>query len=79
MPSPETRSYVKRLMTYHWLYRRRLNQNMPALDETAAGDWPIYRPQDVPVANVPRAVQSFHAAAIALTRQSRLCPCASRC
>ena len=62
MPSPETRSYVKRLMTYHWLYRRRFNQDVPALDETASGAWPVYRPQDVPVANVPRAVQSFHAA-----------------
>ena len=62
LPSPETRSYVKRLMTYHWLYRRRFNQNEPALDETAAGNWPVYRPQDVPVANLPEAVRGFHAA-----------------
>lgn len=63
IPSPETRSYVRRLMTYTWLYRRRFNQNEPALDQTAAGVWPRYVPQNVPVANVPGAVQSFHAAA----------------
>jgi len=62
IPIPETRAYVKKLMTYHWLYRRRFNQTAPALDETAEGAWPVYRPQDVPVADVPRAVQSFHAA-----------------
>lgn len=62
IPLPETRAYVKKVMTYHWLYRRRFNQDVPALDETAEGQWPVYRPQDVPVANVPRAVQSFHAA-----------------
>lgn len=63
IPIPETRAYVKKLMTYHWLYRRRFNQDVPALEETAEGQWPVYRPQDVPVANVPRVVQSFHAAA----------------
>lgn len=63
IPMPETRAYVKKLMTYHWLYRRRFNQDVPALDETAKGQWPVYRPQDVPVAGLPRAVQSFHAAA----------------
>ncbi len=63
IPIPETRAYVKKLMLYHWLYRRRFNQDVPALDETAEGQWPVYRPQDVPVADVPRAVQSFHAAA----------------
>ena len=62
IPLPETRAYVKKLMTYHWLYRHRLNQDAPALDETASGQWPVYRPQDVPVAGLPRAVQSFHAA-----------------
>lgn len=63
LPSPETRSYIKRFMMYHWLYRRRLEQDSPTLDATAKGGWPIYTPQQVPVASVPRAVRSFDAAA----------------
>ncbi len=62
VPSPETRSYIKRFMMYHWLYRRRLEQNAPTLDEAAAGDWPTYHPQSVPAASVPAAVASFDAA-----------------
>jgi len=62
VPSPETRAYIKRFMMYHWLYRRRLQQNAPTLDETASGKWPTYHPQSVPVASVPAAVQSFDAA-----------------
>jgi soluble lytic murein transglycosylase len=44
IPVAETRSYVKRLMLYHWLYRRRFGQDAKSLDETASGQWPIYQP-----------------------------------
>ena len=44
IPVAETRSYVKRLMLYHWLYRRRFGQDAKSLDETASGAWPIYQP-----------------------------------
>jgi len=44
IPVAETRSYVKRLMLYHWLYRRRFGQDAKSLDETASGQWPIYHP-----------------------------------
>jgi soluble lytic murein transglycosylase len=44
IPVAETRSYVKRLMAYHWLYRRRFGQDANSLQETASGAWPIYRP-----------------------------------
>jgi soluble lytic murein transglycosylase-like protein len=44
IPIAETRSYVKRLMLYHWLYRRRFGRQPVSLDETARGQWPIYRP-----------------------------------
>ena len=44
IPVFETRSYVKRLMVYHWLYRRRFNEDSPSLDQTARGNWPIYNP-----------------------------------
>jgi soluble lytic murein transglycosylase-like protein len=44
IPVAETRYYVKHLMEYHWMYRRRLGQDAKSLDETARGLWPIYRP-----------------------------------
>ncbi len=44
IPVAETRNYVKRLMEYHWMYRRRMGQDAKSLDETARGQWPIYRP-----------------------------------
>jgi hypothetical protein len=44
IPVAETRSYVKRLMLYHWHYRRRFGQDARSLDDTARGQWPIYRP-----------------------------------
>jgi soluble lytic murein transglycosylase len=51
IPVAETRSYVKRLMVYHWLYRRRFGQDANSLQETASGQWPIYRPsQGAPAA-----------------------------
>jgi soluble lytic murein transglycosylase-like protein len=44
MHAQETRLYVKRVLTYHWMYRRRLGLDQITLGETAKGDWPIYRP-----------------------------------
>ncbi len=44
IPVAETRSYVRRLMAYHWLYRRRFGQDAKSLDETARGQWPTYHP-----------------------------------
>jgi hypothetical protein len=44
IPVAETRYYVKHLMEYHWMYRRRLGQDANSLDEIAHGSWPIYRP-----------------------------------
>ena len=44
MHAQETRLYVKRVLTYHWMYRRRLGLDQITLGEAAAGDWPIYRP-----------------------------------
>ena len=37
IPVAETRYYVKHLMEYHWMYRRRLGQDAKSLDETARG------------------------------------------
>jgi soluble lytic murein transglycosylase-like protein len=44
IPVAETRSYVKRLLLYHWLYRRRFGQDAVSLQETASGQWPTYHP-----------------------------------
>jgi soluble lytic murein transglycosylase-like protein len=46
IPVYETRSYVKRLMLYHWFYRRRFGEDAPSLDQTARGNWPIYHPSN---------------------------------
>lgn len=50
MPVSETRAYVKRMMAYHWMYRRRMGSDAKSLDDTASGGWPLYRP---PSAAVP--------------------------
>ena len=54
IPVAETRSYVKRLMEYHWMYRRRFGQDAKSLDETARGAWPIYRPATPPEPKQPQ-------------------------
>lgn len=40
--APETRIYVKKVMANLWIYRDRLNQPSPSLDQLAAGEWPTY-------------------------------------
>jgi soluble lytic murein transglycosylase-like protein len=44
MRAPETRSYVKRLLTYYWMYHRRSDDAAPSLDEVSHGTWPTYHP-----------------------------------
>ena len=44
IPVAETRSYVKRLLLYHWLYRRRFGQDAQSLQDTASGQWPVLHP-----------------------------------
>jgi len=55
MPSPETRTYVKEVLMYYWMYSRRTGETAPTLDDTAAGKWPRYKTymQSGPVAAVP--------------------------
>jgi soluble lytic murein transglycosylase-like protein len=69
IPVFETRSYVKRLMLYHWLYQRRLNESQLSLDQTARGLWPVYRPasrstsvsQPSTISAIPPSVQVTNA------------------
>lgn len=54
IPVAETRSYVKRVLLYHWLYRRRFGQDAKSLDATARGQWPVYHPGES-TADTPNA------------------------
>ena len=58
IPVAETRSYVKRLMAYHWLYRRRFGQDAMSLQETASGAWPTYRPAQSTTAATATGLQA---------------------
>lgn len=65
MRAPETRFYVKRLLTYHWMYRRRLGLDATALRDMAAGAWPTYKPPRQPAPPPPPAApEDDNAAAI---------------
>lgn len=55
MPVPETRNYVKRVMTYYWMYNRRSGEAAPTLDETARGGWPLYHRQPALAQPAPQA------------------------
>ncbi len=46
MPRYETRGYVERVLTNLWLYRDRLGQPRPSLEDVVAGDWPVYSAHD---------------------------------
>ncbi|MBF0374057.1 MAG: lytic transglycosylase domain-containing protein [Alphaproteobacteria bacterium] len=55
IPSRETRIFTERVLTNLWIYRSRLGQASPSLDALAAGNWPLYDPQDPPQsASAPR-------------------------
>jgi hypothetical protein len=49
IPVSETRNYIKKLMTYYWLYSRRNNEPTATLTQAAAGDWPKYK-REMPTA-----------------------------
>ncbi len=42
VPIPETRLYVKKLLSNLWVYRLKLDQPAPSLEALAAGGWPLY-------------------------------------
>lgn len=49
LPSRETRLFIERVLTNLWIYRDRLGQSTPSLDDVAAGTWPGYRQLDANV------------------------------
>lgn len=58
IPAAQTRNYVKKVLTYYWMYARRNGEDAPTLDETAAGNWPNYRSASSPNVVMPNAVVS---------------------
>ena len=46
LPSRETRIFIKRVLTNFWIYRHRMEQDLPGLDQIARGEWPEYQPLD---------------------------------
>lgn len=46
IPLGETRIYVERVLSNYWLYRMRMNQETPSLDDIAQDNWPLYYAQD---------------------------------
>ncbi|HJP54145.1 MAG TPA: lytic transglycosylase domain-containing protein [Rhodospirillales bacterium] len=42
IPSRETRIFIERVFANLWIYRDRLDQEVPSLDAIAAGEWPVY-------------------------------------
>ena len=53
IPYSETRSYIKYVMTYYWMYAKRTKENAPTLDQTAEGKWPTYHPHAAPAVELP--------------------------
>ncbi|MAZ02926.1 MAG: transglycosylase [Sneathiella sp.] len=47
MPSKETRNFIKRVLTNFWIYRHRMGQDLPGLDQIASGSWPEYQSLDL--------------------------------
>ncbi len=46
LPAKETRIYIERIMTNIWIYRSRLGQDTPSLEQLANGEWPMYESQE---------------------------------
>ena len=46
IPAPETRGYIKKVLSNFWLYRSRFGQKIPSLDQIASGQWPLYQSLD---------------------------------
>ncbi len=46
IPLSETRLFVQRVLTNHWIYRARIGQPHDSLSSTVTGDWPLYRAHD---------------------------------
>ncbi len=46
IPLSETRTFVQRVLTNHWIYRDRIGQPRDSLLSAVSGSWPVYRAHD---------------------------------
>ncbi len=46
IPLSETRQFVQKVLTNHWIYRARIGQPQDSLAAAMSGDWPLYRAYD---------------------------------
>jgi soluble lytic murein transglycosylase len=46
VPFGETRAYTERVLANFWIYRLRLGQPTPCLEQVLSGAWPHYVPVD---------------------------------
>jgi len=53
IPVPETRKYIKHVMTFYWMYARRSGEGSPSLQDTAEGKWPVYHLGSSPLSSPP--------------------------
>ncbi|HEX3652575.1 MAG TPA: lytic transglycosylase domain-containing protein [Rhizomicrobium sp.] len=58
MSAQETRAYVKRVMTYYWIYSEMAGKTSRTLEDTARGYWPRYETTYTAPTSVPAAAQT---------------------
>ena len=46
LPASETRDFAERVLANYWIYQLQLDKNTPSLDAVAAGNWPLYSPDE---------------------------------
>lgn len=62
IPSRETRAYAERVLANLWIYRMRLGQPTPSLDDLVAGNWPRYSSLDPYTVNGAKNTRNQQAA-----------------
>jgi len=58
IPALETRIFIEKVLTNFWIYRIRLDQDVPSLDAIAAGNWPYYLSLDSKTITVAQHVEN---------------------
>lgn len=54
IPYAETRSYIKYVMTWYWMYAKRTKTDAPSLEDTAEGKWPLYKTGAMAAISAPK-------------------------
>ena len=46
IPAKETRLFIERVLSNYWIYRKKLHQDIPSMNDAAQGKWPSYFSMD---------------------------------